>query len=286
MLKEIVSLLGEYHIDLYGCLPLSRCRITRPYLLERAEITNGSVVIFAIPYYTRACEKKRNLSAYAVPRDYHSFVREMEKALLTRLEKAFPNSRFAFFADHSPIDERDTAVRAGLGVLGKNGLLITKAYSSYVFLGELITDAALPYREHPLSTCSSCGACLAACPWQRGESEVCLSALTQKKGVLSEVERATLARHNTVWGCDLCQEVCPYTQRAKATGSIYSPIPFFKEDCIPFVSAEQITAMDEKDFACRAYSWRGRETILRNLAIAEESDDAKRGDTSSQKATE
>lgn len=286
MLTRILSLLGEYHIELCGCLPLLSCHVTRQYLLDKAGITDGSVVIFAIPYYTKACDGDRNLSAYAVPRDYHQFVREMEKELLTRLQNDFPSNRFAFFADHSPIDERDAATRAGLGVLGQNGLLITKPYSSYVFLGELITDAVLPYREYPPATCLSCGACLSACPWQNGECKVCLSALSQKKGALSEQEEAVLSRYGTVWGCDICQEVCPHTKKAKAAGTIYTPIPFFQTGCLPCISLEMITAMKEKDFAHRAYSWRGRETILRNLAIAEESDDTKRGDPSSQKATE
>lgn len=286
MLKKIISLFGKYHIDLCGCLPLSRCRVTRQYLLDKAGIANGSVVIFAIPYYTKACDGDCNLSAYAVPRDYHLFIRDMAQELQERLQNAFPSNRFAFFADHSPIDERDAAVRTGLGVMGKNGLLITEPYSSYVFLGELITDAVLPYREYPPATCSSCGACISVCPWQKGESEVCLSALSQKKGELSEDEQSILSRYGSVWGCDICQEICPHTKRSKAADTIYTPIPFFQTDCLPHITSEIITAMEEKDLACRAYFWRGRETLLRNLAIAEESDDAKRGDQSSQKATE
>lgn len=286
MLDTIISLFSEYHIDLYGCLPLSRCRITRRYLLDKVGIIDGSVVIFAIPYYTEACDKRRNLSAYAVSRDYHLFVREMADELQRRLNDTFPANRFAFFADHSPIDERDAAVRAGLGVIGKNGLLITEKYSSYVFLGEIITDAVLPSQEFPLTTCHGCGACLAACPWKRGESEICLSALSQKKGELSEAEQALLSRYDSVWGCDICQEVCPYTKQARKTGTLYTEIPFFKQDTLPLLSSDLVRTMEEKDFASRAYSWRGRETIVRNLTVVEESYDPERGDPIPKEATE
>lgn len=286
MLETVTSLLSEYHIDLQGCLPLSSCHITRQYLLDRVDITDGSVIIFAIPYYTEACDKRRGLSAYAVSRDYHLFVREMADELQKRLKNAFPANRFAFFADHSPIDERDAAARAGLGVIGKNGLLITEKYSSYVFLGEIIIDAVLPSREFPLTTCHGCGACLAACPWKRGESEICLSALSQKKGELSDAEKATLVRYGCVWGCDICQEVCPYTERARKAGTLYTEIPFFKQESLPFVTSSIIGTMEEKDFASRAYSWRGRETIVRNLTLVEESYDPERGDPVPEKATE
>lgn len=286
MQNKIFSLLCENHIDLYGCLPLSSCRITRKYLLDKVGIAEGSVVIFAIPYYTEACDLPRNLSAYAVPRDYHLFVREMATRLEERLRNEFPSNRFAIFADHSPIDERDAAVRAGLGVIGKNGLLLTEKYSSYVFLGELITDAPLPYREFPLTFCRDCGTCVAACPWKRGESEICLSALTQKKGELSKNEQGLLTRYGCVWGCDICQEVCPYTKKAKKAGTLYTTIPFFQQNDLPFITSSIIDSMEEKDFASRAYSWRGRETILRNLTMAEDADDPEREDPILKKATE
>ncbi len=270
MLSYIHQLLHKHHITLVGTLPLTSCRVTKPYLLEKKGITGGSVIVFAIPYYSKACEQKRNLSSYAVPRDYHLFVRQLEETVGTALHAEFPSAKFTFFADHSPIDERDAAARAGLGILGKNGLLITDEYSSYVFLAEIITDAVLPCQEHPLSLCRDCGACLAACPQRQGACDTCLSALTQKKGALTEKERDAVGRHGTVWGCDICMEVCPYTKAAKATGSLYTPIPFFYHNTLPYLTSQTLADMNEKDFTDRAYSWRGRETIGRNLAIAED----------------
>ena len=255
-------------IDSIAQIQLSDCCIKKPYLLERCKIQNGTVFLFAVPYFTKACEDpQRNISAYAVAKDYHTFFHALFEELLPQLQEVFPNNRFAGFADHSPIDEIDAAVRAGLGVLGKNGLLLTPRYSSYVFLGEILTDAELPVTALPIQHCMACGACQRICPAKACGG--CLSALTQKKGKLSDAEAALIYQEQNAWGCDLCQMVCPYTQKALQCGTIYTPIPFFAEQPISHLSAEQIQAMTQEEFEARAYSWRGKEPILRNLAIIE-----------------
>lgn len=267
MKQRIASLLSEQGIDCFGFLPLDACAITKPYLLEKENITSGSVAIFAVPYYTHACDQSKNLSAYAVAKDYHLFFQELFQTLLGTLSLEFPDHQFAAFSDHSPIDERLAAAMAGLGIIGKNHLLITKKYASYVFLGEIVTDAELGSEPTAVSHCTACGACLEACPFLRGERTQCLSALTQKKGSLTEDERALIAQHDSVWGCDICQEVCPYTKNAKKSGTIYSPISYFEEDVIPNITSSTLLDMDKDAFALRAYSWRGKEVILRNLTL-------------------
>lgn len=273
MFENLLNFLQKKNIDLVGALPLSACRVTRPYLLERANIASGTVFVLAVPYFTPACEDKgRCISAYAVSRDYHLFFEELYDELLPFLMKKFPNNRFAAFADHSPISELHAAVRAGLGVIGKNGLLLTQKYGSYVFLGEVITDLEIPCRAHEVNFCEDCGACRNACPVDVSEKGLCLSALSQKKGELSEEEKRILLSTNTVWGCDRCQEICPYNKRAKECGSIYSPIPFFHQNTISSPTVKEIENMSDEEFLERAYSWRGREVILRNLRIREKGD--------------
>lgn len=277
MIKLIKELLENEGIFLYGFCPLDKCVINKQYLLDRIGISEGFAVIFAIPYYTRACEEDRNISAYAVGRDYHLFVRELDNRLLPELKKSFPNTKFAMFADHSPIDERDAAAKVGLGIFGKNRLLITEKYSSYIFLSELIVGAPLPqgiFEEKEIKYCEDCGLCQKSCPWLCGECDECLSALTQKKGALDENEKA-LIRKYILWGCDICTEVCPHTKKAKNNGSIYSPIKFFNENTTPYLTYEKVANMSDGEFAERAYSWRGRETILRNTEIAEIGDKKK-----------
>ena len=227
--------------------------------------------MIAVPYFTRAClSPDRNLSAYAVSRDYHGFFEAFFAELLPVLRQKYPNERFAGFADHSPVAELQAAAHAGLGVIGKNGLLITEKYSSYVFLGELITSAHLPAQTRPIASCIGCGKCRTACPMEK--IGTCLSALTQKKGELTEAEAADLLAYGSVWGCDLCQEVCPYTQKAIRNGTIFTKIPYFEVDCIPRLTLKILDEMSDEQFASRAYSWRGRETIRRNLALMEKAE--------------
>ena len=100
----------------------------------------------------------------------------------------------------------------------------------------------------------------------RGE-QTCRSALTQQKGELTDEEKQILLQHPTIWGCDLCQEICPHTLAAIERGSIFSPIPFFLEDSLPCLTQEILDGMDEEAFSRRAYAWRGRQTIARNLDL-------------------
>lgn len=271
---DLRTYLSEYHIDLCGVLPLDACTILRPHLLQRGGFSKEDklyVQLFAIPYLSRAAEQPdRNVSAYAVGRDYHLFVKTLLDELLPRLHRDHPNHRFAGFADHSPIDEIDAAVKAGLGIRGRNHLLLTERYSSYVFLAEIVTD--LPLTPTPtalppeLQTCHDCGRCSSACPMTHDGGE-CRSALTQKKQPLTDIEIEQLLSHPIVWGCDICQEVCPYTAHAKARGTIWTPISFFNQQTIPHLTLEVLDAMSDEQFAERAYAWRGRPTIRRNLSL-------------------
>jgi epoxyqueuosine reductase QueG len=118
-----------------------------------------------------------------------------------------------------------------------------------------------------IRTCAHCGKCKAACPTGilRGEGADCLSAITQKKGELSEDEKALMRKYNTAWGCDICQTVCPYNRTPMVT-----PIAFFKESLIPNLTSDCLEEMSKEAFAERAFAWRGRATVARNIGILEE----------------
>ena len=263
-------------IKLWAPLPLSACKIAKPYLLERANIASGTVIMIAIPYFTEDCLRSdRNISCYAVAKDYHLFFQELYDELLPLLRQRFPQYRFAGFADHSPIAEVNAAAQAGLGVVGKNRLLITEPYSSFVFLGTLVTDAVLSCEIQPVKSCENCGKCVSACPSK--DAAPCLSALTQKKGELTESEENTIRYGRSVWGCDVCQFVCPHTQRALAEKTIFSPIPFFSEDTISTLTVKKLDEMPDDTFASRAYSWRGKATVRRNAELLEAT--LKKGET-------
>ena len=269
MLHTLSALLAAEGITLCAPISLSDCTLLRPYLLERAGITSGTAFLFAVPYYTTKCEDPtRNISAYAVSRDYHRFFEQLFADILPQLRTRFPKNRFVGFTDHSPLAEGEAAVRAGLGFYGCNHLFLTEAHSSFVFLGEVITDAKIDAPARPPRACFSCGSCSRACPVGL-EAASCLSSLTQKKGELSETEEITIRAHACAWGCDRCQESCPVTKRAKESGSIYTSIAFFNESAVPYLSTAVLSAMSDAEFEQRAYSWRGRAVILRNLTILE-----------------
>ena len=159
-------------------------------------------------------------------------------------------------------------MRAGLGFLGCNHLFLTSKHSSFVFLGEIVTDACFDLPTVEEQRCEACGACQRACPVGLDIAK-CHSALTQKKGALTNEEQKALLCRGSAWGCDICQCVCPVTLRAKKAGTLYSTIPYFQENAIPHLTAKAVRDMSDEEFAARAYSWRGKGVILRNLELLE-----------------
>ncbi len=263
--------LSRRGIELCGALPFSLCLPKYPHRLSHTgfESLEGlSVIIFAVPYLSRDAfyADRRNISLYAVSRDYHIYFDELWSELSPALHDAFAGYKFTLFADASPIDEVHAAACAGLGVIGDNRLLITEKYSSFVFIGEIVTD--YPIVSHTTvnaASCEMCGRCRSVCP----APNQCLSALTQKKGQLTDLEADIISTHSSAWGCDMCQLCCPHTKRAIKDGSIFTSIDFFRNSLLPIASLDSIELMDDAEFAQRAYSWRGRNVISRNLKILE-----------------
>lgn len=258
---------------------ISECITDRSYLMpERAT----HVLIFTVPYLSEKAQSiSGNLSVYAVSRDYHIFFKELFKSIKSKAEKIFPEFSFNGFSDHSPINEVNAAVRAGLGILGDNHLLITPDYGSYVFIGEIFFSPS--EEEHnnknhdsvdktsenegklnEISGCLHCGRCIRACP----SPDKCLSAITQKKGKLTEKEEELISKSETIWGCDICQKVCPMNH-----GINLSEIPFFSEELSFGLTMSELESMPDKEFSERAYAWRGKNTIERNLKISKKKKD-------------
>ncbi len=258
------------NIEYYAPIALSRVKVQKPYLLERCSIDVGvgSALMMCVPYFTGEGE---NISSYACACDYHLYFEHLFDRIIPKLREMYPGYSFYGFSDRSPISEVHAAASAGLGVIGENHLFICEKYSSFVFLGEIISDMPadrygkeLYFGDAP--TCIRCGACSHSCPVALNSCE-CLSALTQKKGELDAEERARIAESGVAWGCDKCQNVCPYTKRAADCGSIFTPIDFFYEKRINRLDLDSLNAMSDEEFYARAYSWRGRETVARNLKI-------------------
>lgn len=218
-----------------------------------------SILLYVFPYRFPETET-RTLSRYACVNDYHQVVGNILRVMADACKARHPAYQFEPFVDNSPIPEVYAAAKAGLGVIGKNGLLIHPTYGSYVFIGEIVTDMPLKTTGGEIQTCCNCGACITAChggclPDGR---DTCVSAITQKKGELTEEEIALIRKNGLIWGCDRCQEVCPHNKDAKI-----DPHPYFDSFTPHFIE-------NDPDFQKRAYAWRGEAVIRRNIDILED----------------
>ncbi|MBR5134929.1 MAG: epoxyqueuosine reductase [Clostridia bacterium] len=244
--------------------PLLSCRA-----MSRLPQEARSVVVVLFPY---AFEEngERNISRYACVPDYHEAAGAVLAALCDDCRAMFPEEKFEAFMDNSPLPEVACAVAAGLGVRGDHGLLINETYGSYVFIGCIVTTAQLPCEEMS-GECLHCGACARACGGgclSVGGRESCLSAITQKKGELTTEECAAIRRNGLLWGCDTCQEVCPMNR-----GKRIDPHP-----CFTWYDP-LLTTASLSDLTGKAYSWRGKAVLMRNLSIFEDEGMNEDGDT-------
>ncbi len=220
-----------------------------------------SVITAVFPYLLEEkIYENSNISKYAVVKDYHSVISARLEKACEKLRNAFPGESFVFFTDNSPVPEVCCAALCSLGVIGDNGLLITPEYGSYVFIGEIVTTLQCFGEEFNTGECLHCGKCSAACPSKTLGSKdfgSCLSAVTQKKGELSEAEQALIKSSGCAWGCDICQSVCPMNSNIKL-----SEIEEFILSAVPVIDADS-------SIEGRAFAWRGKKVIERNLALFE-----------------
>ncbi len=265
-LKELFFSLG---IEYFAALDYKHCSVVSENIIERESFTPKSVIIYLLPYYTGECV---NISRYAASLDYHLAISEVNERVGELLSELFPGCAYKGYGDHSPIDERRAALAAGLGMAGDNGLLINEKYGSYIFVGDIVTDipperlGAVP--PSAPSHCLGCGACKRACPTGilRGECESCLSAVTQRKGELNADEAELMRRYNTAWGCDMCQSACPHN-----SSPVPTPLEFFYRERIPELTEQVLSEMDKTALKKRAFGWRGRAVLERNLGILKKS---------------
>lgn len=181
-----------------------------------------SIVSVALNYYPheKLPEKTPQFAYYAYGKDYHDVVREKLMRLLEWIRSRFPEVKGRYFSDSAPVLERFWAARAGLGFIGKNTLLIIPGKGSFFFLGELIIDMELDDDAPVSQNCGKCRRCLDACPTGAIEkphylnADKCISYQTiENRGTISPDIVPLL--NNNVYGCDICQKVCPWNRNAK-----------------------------------------------------------------------
>ncbi len=226
-----------------------------------------SKIVCLFPYYVGQ-NQESNISMYAYAPDYHKIVRDYLIRIAAYVQSLQPSAKTELYADTGHGDDRRAAFEAGLGFYGKNGLLIHPRYGSFVFIGYVETDLLLE-SDVPLSmSCSNCGKCAEICPGQAFEQGTfyvtrCASHISQKRGMLTLSETAILEKSGLIWGCDACQTVCPHNQLIPKT-----PLLPFRTNLSYKVKPIHLSNKEFKtSFGDRAYAWRGKQVINRNLEI-------------------
>lgn len=264
LIKEILDILKEEKIEYAEAVPYE-ILTKNPNSKKIFPFGVSSVIVFLIPYFSGT--EKGNVSLYARANDYHLYCKKLEERMLPKLRGVIGNG--VLLADTSPIYETEAASLAGLGVIGCHGLLINPKYSSFVFIGGIFTSASYEKltdkRSFDIKYCSMCKKCRSACPVCL-DKDKCLSLLTQKKGNLTFEETELIKNHGTVWGCDICQLSCPYTEKMISGGTV-TEIEFFKRDLVHYMTRGYIENISKEEFKKRAFSWRGKKILLRNLEI-------------------
>jgi epoxyqueuosine reductase len=182
-----------------------------------------SVVSLLLNYYTDERQQDPEapvISKYAYGTDYHFVMKDKMKSLHRFIQENFGPTEGRVFVDSAPVLDRAWAVRAGLGWIGKHSNLINRDLGSFVFIGELILDMELEYNQIPESDfCGACNICIDACPTdailsnRTIDSNRCISYLTiENREQIPETFRGKLA--NRAFGCDICQDVCPWNCKA------------------------------------------------------------------------
>lgn len=215
-------------------------------------------------------ELRGNISFGAIGTDYHIKLSKYLEELGLVLEKEYENVEYKYFVDNGPLVDREIAKKAGIGCVGKSGNLISKKLGSFFFIGYMITNLKLDFNNIKIedySLCNNCNRCILACPGKAlcGNGKMnyknCVSYITQKKGDLTDIESHTIK--NSIYGCDICQLVCPYNKNVISED--------IEELDIKHPKLEEFLNLSKKEFNNKygnsAMAWRGMNTLKRNAII-------------------
>ena len=217
------------------------------------------------------------ISRYAWGGDYHRVMREGLQKLVELLEREEAAFEYKICVDTAPLLERSYARQAGLGWIGKNTCLIHEPLGSWFFLGEMVTSLELQADAPPPDRCGTCTRCIDACPTKaivpRGapekdewtlDSRRCISYFTiELRGAIPEEHREGMGAH--IFGCDICQEVCPWNSRAPVTGeAAFLPREQAGLESLANLSREEFHQWGVGSPVARAK----HSGILRNVAVA------------------
>lgn len=231
-----------------------------------------SVVCVAVAYGARdaaTAPMRGRVSQYACGDDYHRRLRAMLADAASRIDALAGEPVTAVACDTKPIAERAFAARAGIGWIGKHTNVIAPGLGAAVFLGEIVTTLALEADVPVRKSCGACERCVTACPTGalRGDYTIdaarCISDLTQRTDGIPRSLRPLVG--TWVWGCDVCQEVCPPARRGAALAGVAR-----NDATAPdLLELLRLRSGDfRRRYARTAMGWRGAAVLRRNAAVA------------------
>lgn len=236
-----------------------------------------SIIAIAVSYNIEYKQDKVDRSFGLISKiswgiDYHYVLKAKLEKLIDFIKSKCNYVKAVSLVDNHPLIERAIAYNAGIGWYGKNNLIINDEYGSYIYLGEILINKYFEPDKPVESKCGDCSLCIKACPGKALigpytiNANKCLSYATVNKGIL-EVETAQRLGRK-IYGCDTCQEVCPFNKTAKTV----TKIEFMPDKLFPKHSLIDILNMSgtqfKEVFGPTASSWRGKNTIIRNAIIA------------------
>ena len=246
---------------------------------DATTLVNGakSVIVCGVAYKNRTSEgypqgHNAKVASYACTTDYHTTIKQMLFELSSRLKEIEPSLSGRCFVDSAPIFEKRYAVEAGLGWIGRQSLLVTPEFGTFVLLGEIVITSECDNYDKPLVSvgCGECRRCVEACPnnaikERHIDTSRCISCATIERK--NEGEQCNL--HGWIFGCDECQTICPYNSKAPySTNPRFAPLFNPAELTTEWWSTLSIEEFSEK-FGSTPLERAGLERLKGNLSNRE-----------------
>lgn len=242
----------KYHGEMKWMEEKKEVRIDPRKILPSAKSILSVAYNYYVPIAHADDDEHGKISRYAWGKDYHTVVKEKLIELLQHIQTRVPECEGKVYVDTGPVMEKAWAMRAGIGWIGKNTNILTREYGSWVFLGEILLNLELEYDTPATDFCGTCTACIQACPTQALvnayvlDATRCISYLTiEQKGEIPPKLGENF--RNWVFGCDICQDVCPWNRFAKpTTEESFYPSP---QNIAPLLV--ELAAITEEEFSRR-----------------------------------
>ncbi|ERJ13003.1 tRNA epoxyqueuosine(34) reductase QueG [Haloplasma contractile] len=273
-LEEILTRNIEQNFDSNMIKVAVEDRINPFRYMENAK----TILVLAVPYYydDDSLKKERYVfSRSSWGRDYHHVVKELLQKVSKYIKDTF-NHNSVILSDNHDLDERFLAYKSGIGHYGKNASIINDEYGTYFYLGLLITDLPLEEESYTnqdelVDLCKDCNLCVNACPTdaltgdKRLDAKKCMSYLTQAKEEIDEPFIKKFQKY--IYGCDICQIVCPHNKKIEKTDihELFTPTGNEK------VNPDELFNLSNRQFKSKygdlSGSWRGKKVLLRNAIL-------------------